>query len=322
MTDHSTTHDTEPVLSPSDERVLESVLAEPTDEGPSPSADTAWEPEFRGSLENQVKLIVALTAAMAEFKEIKKSVRGQTGKQEYKYTPLSSVIDASVPALAAQEIGFTQTFTSTDDPADKRRLLTSILAGHGAMMIVKEWFVSNVGNPTQYDGKVKTSKDLGGLETYLRRYATQAILFVEGDRDEDQNPNPEPYNDRPPTSQSKQQPRKPAPKQQPLPQAEATDRSAPQPDTVRQAFGGVTKTEPRPTTKTQKETISALYQRLLPEGLTKEQMQQKAGRDIHKRMGVSVRDLDFGRAAILITQLQEELNKQRDEVTYRDEHAS
>ena len=302
MTDHSTTHDTEPVLSPSDERVLESVLAEPTDEGPSPSADTAWEPEFRGSLENQVKLIVALTAAMAEFKEIKKSVRGQTGKQEYKYAPLSSVIDASVPALAAQEIGFTQTFTSTDNPEDKRRLLTSILAGHGAMMIVKEWFVSNVGNPTQYDGKVKTIKDLGGLETYLRRYATQAILFVEGDRDEDQNPNPEPYNDRPPTSQSKQQPRKPAPKQQPLPQAEATDRSAPQPD--------VAKTEPQPTTQTQKETISALYQRLLPAGLTREQMRQKTGRDIHKRTGVSVRDLDFGRAAALIIQLQEELNKQ------------
>ena len=310
MTDHSTTHDTEPVLSPSDERVLESVLAEPTDEGPSPSADTAWEPEFRGSLENQVKLIVALTAAMAEFKEIKKSVRGQTGKQEYKYAPLSSVIDASVPALAAQEIGFTQTFTSTDNPEDKRRLLTSILAGHGAMMIVKEWFVSNVGNPTQYDGKVKTIKDLGGLETYLRRYATQAILFVEGDRDEDQNPNPEPYNNRPPTSQPKQQSRsvRCAPTSlasSPALSPGGATNPTPQPDEPQLA-----KTEPQPTTQTQKETISALYQRLLPAGLTREQMRQKTGRDIHKRTGVSVRDLDFGRAAALIIQLQEELNKQ------------
>jgi hypothetical protein len=170
--------------------------------------ETSVDVEFRGQFEAQVELLVEFGKAQAEFEALKKDTEGQSGHQRFKYMNFAVLRAAVVKPLAAHGIGFTQAFTSSRESAGSYMLLTSVVAGHGAMMICRQWWPTETGSPNAHDGQTRNVRDLGGLMTYYRRYAAQTLLVVEGDRDEDSNPEPTPYGRREtPPSSSGQKPK-------------------------------------------------------------------------------------------------------------------
>jgi len=128
----------------------------------------------------------AFAQAQANFEAIHRDREGQKGNQRFQYATLSSILRATVPHLAASGIAFQQ---HANSDGGTTTTITTILAGHGCEV----WSsLSFERSPWGAEGKYGEFgvQDYGKLLTYFRRYATQTVLCVEGDRDVDDGDSP------------------------------------------------------------------------------------------------------------------------------------
>lgn len=159
------------------------------------------------------ELLEAFAKAQSNFKTVEKNKKGMaTATRSYKYASLDAVLQATVPALNAQGLAFTQTLDTLQDYCD---LVTRVYHKSGAYIESRY----PLPNPT----KLKP-QDFGSQLTYARRYSAAAILGIESEADDDAK-------DQQPAKQP--QARKPAPakaKPKPTPQSlKDADREAVKP---------------------------------------------------------------------------------------------
>lgn len=113
--------------------------------------------------EQTTTLIAALVTARAAFQPVMKDALGQVGKDRpYKYADLSSILDAVMPALLANNLVILQ---STD--AETHCLITRVTHTSG------EWVESIY--PL---GQAQTPQAFGSALTYGRRYSIQSLLCL------------------------------------------------------------------------------------------------------------------------------------------------
>jgi len=133
---------------------------------------------FTGEPEQKCELFAALAKAQGEFGEVIKTAKGRKGHQEYFYANLATLIAASRPALTRHGLAVIQPFSGGLSQG-VGRIETRLLHGSGASM----WSVLSF-TP---QGDIK---DLGSQVTYLRRYAYNALLGLDGDQDADEMAGP------------------------------------------------------------------------------------------------------------------------------------
>lgn len=133
------------------------------------------EPELEDSSAERAGLVAALAQAQAEFPAIEKTKTGViTGNATYKYADLGEILGVCRPILAKHKIAVVQRlFTSG------RQLIVETLLMHG-----NEWLRSRYQLDVP-DGRSK-AQALGGIATYLKRYAYCAMVGVQAEEDTDQ----------------------------------------------------------------------------------------------------------------------------------------
>lgn len=162
------------------------------------------------------ELFEALARAQANFEQVKKSGKANIptksgGNYSYNFAKLSDVLGATVPALNAEGIYFSQHPNYS-------------LNGNGAMVTIVSTLSHSSGSSISHESiplfyNMNDAKQAGSVMTYLRRYSACQLLGIEGDDDDDahvatMNNSYNNYKSKPPVA--KQQ----APRQQPA-QAQA-----------------------------------------------------------------------------------------------------
>ena len=128
------------------------------------------------------ELFEALARAQANFDQVKKSGKANIptktgGNYSYNFAKLSDVLAATVPALNAEGIYFSQ------HPQYS-------LNGSGAMVTIVSTLSHKSGASISHESiplfyNMNDAKQAGSVMTYLRRYSACQLLGIEGDDDDD-----------------------------------------------------------------------------------------------------------------------------------------
>lgn len=138
---------------------------------------------FHGSDDALAKLTDALAKASESFDRIPKdrtvTIPTKSGPYTFSYSPLSTIMKTVRPALLRNGLVLLTPVSNSTKPGHHR--ITAVLMGHGARIEARIDFDHRAlaGN---------SIKDYGTVLTYLRRYATQGLLAIEGDLDADELP--------------------------------------------------------------------------------------------------------------------------------------
>lgn len=128
------------------------------------------------------ELFEALARAQANFDQVKKSGKANIpiksgGNYSYNFAKLSDVLAATVPALNAEGIFFSQKPNySLSSNAPMVTIVSTLSHKSGAS-------ISYESIPLFYN--MNDAKQAGSVMTYLRRYGACQILGIEGDDDDD-----------------------------------------------------------------------------------------------------------------------------------------
>ena len=128
------------------------------------------------------ELFEALARAQANFDQVKKSGKANIptksgGNYSYNFAKLSDVLAATVPALNAEGIFFSQKPNySLSSNAPTLTIVSTLSHKSGAS-------ISYESIPLFYN--MNDAKQAGSIMTYLRRYGACQILGIEGDDDDD-----------------------------------------------------------------------------------------------------------------------------------------
>lgn len=131
---------------------------------------------------NNSELFEALARAQANFDQVKKSGKANIptksgGNYSYNFAKLSDVLAATVPALNAEGIFFSQKPNySLSSNAPTLTIVSTLSHKSGAS-------ISYESIPLFYN--MNDAKQAGSVMTYLRRYGACQILGIEGDDDDD-----------------------------------------------------------------------------------------------------------------------------------------
>lgn len=128
------------------------------------------------------ELFEALARAQANFDQVKKSGKANIptksgANYSYNFAKLSDVLAATVPALNAEGIYFSQHPNYS-------------LNGNGAMVTIVSTLSHKSGAEITYESiplfyNMNDAKQAGSVMTYLRRYGACQLLGIEGDDDDD-----------------------------------------------------------------------------------------------------------------------------------------
>lgn len=128
------------------------------------------------------ELFEALARAQANFDQVKKSGKANIptksgGNYTYNFAKLSDVLAATVPALNAEGIYFSQHPNYS-------------LNGNGAMVTIVSTLSHKSGAEIAHESiplfyNMNDAKQAGSVMTYLRRYGACQLLGIEGDDDDD-----------------------------------------------------------------------------------------------------------------------------------------
>lgn len=128
------------------------------------------------------ELFEALARAQANFDQVKKSGKANIptksgGNYTYNFAKLSDVLAATVPALNAEGIYFSQHPNYS-------------LNGNGAMVTIVSTLSHKSGAEISHESiplfyNMNDAKQAGSVMTYLRRYGACQLLGIEGDDDDD-----------------------------------------------------------------------------------------------------------------------------------------
>lgn len=145
-------------------------------------------PGFRNRSANTAALAAALAGAQKNFASIPKdrevTVISDRGNYKFKYATLDAIMGATMPALSEQGLAISQGLTEW---GNNYAVETTLYHSSG------EW-ISNV-TPMFLAGKrTKEGRDLppgnqelGGAQTYARRYGYSALVCITADEDDDAN---------------------------------------------------------------------------------------------------------------------------------------
>lgn len=128
------------------------------------------------------ELFEALARAQANFEQVKKSGKANIptksgGNYSYNFAKLSDVLAATVPALNAEGIFFSQKPNySLSSNAPMVTIVSTLSHKSGAS-------ISYESIPLFYN--MNDAKQAGSVMTYLRRYGACQLLGIEGDDDDD-----------------------------------------------------------------------------------------------------------------------------------------
>lgn len=134
--------------------------------------------------QSTTELDKSLCAARAKFKVVAKTVQGQTGNQTYKYAPLDELQQACDPHLYAAGIVYFW------DPRDLLWWTSEkVRAIEMAFRLVHtesgQWRETRLTGHVPFVIDERTLKELGKVNTYLRRYTYQNLTGVIVARDDD-----------------------------------------------------------------------------------------------------------------------------------------
>ncbi len=131
---------------------------------------------------NKSELFEALARAQGNFDQVKKSGKANIptktgGNYSYNFAKLSDVLAATVPALNAEGIYFSQHPNYS-------------LNGNGAMVTIVSTLSHKSGAELSHESiplfyNMNDAKQAGSIMTYLRRYGACQLLGIEGDDDDD-----------------------------------------------------------------------------------------------------------------------------------------
>lgn len=131
---------------------------------------------------NKSELFEALARAQANFDQVKKSGKANIPTKSgtnytYNFAKLSDVLGATVPALNAEGIYFSQHPNYS-------------LNGNGAMVTIVSTLSHKSGAELSHESiplfyNMNDAKHAGSVMTYLRRYGACQLLGIEGDDDDD-----------------------------------------------------------------------------------------------------------------------------------------
>lgn len=131
---------------------------------------------------NKSELFEALARAQANFDQVKKSGKANIPTKSgtnytYNFAKLSDVLGATVPALNAEGIYFSQHPNYS-------------LNGNGAMVTIVSTLSHKSGAELSHESiplfyNMNDAKQAGSVMTYLRRYGACQLLGIEGDDDDD-----------------------------------------------------------------------------------------------------------------------------------------
>lgn len=143
--------------------------------------------QVKNNLENINKpidnseLFEALARAQGNFAQVKKSGKAniptKSGTYSYNFAKLSDVLAATVPALNAEGIFFSQKPNYS-------------LSGNAPMVTIVSTLSHKGGSSISYESiplfyNMNDAKQAGSVMTYLRRYGACQLLGIEGDDDDD-----------------------------------------------------------------------------------------------------------------------------------------
>lgn len=169
------------------------------------------------------ELFEALARAQGNFAQVKKSGKAniptKSGTYSYNFAKLSDVLAATVPALNAEGIFFSQKPNYS-------------LSGNAPMVTIVSTLSHKSGAEISYESiplfyNMGDAKQAGSVMTYLRRYGACQLLGIEGDDDDDahvatMNNSYNNYKSKPQSPRQPQQaPQAQVPRQQQATQAQA-----------------------------------------------------------------------------------------------------
>ena len=132
-------------------------------------------------------LFAALAKARAEFRPIRKTrevkVQSDRGSYTFSYAELDELIDATVPALAANGLAVFHTRSS----ADGKEVVTHFLAHSSGAYLKSEQAIPMTKADRGGNERRLTEQEFGSAFTYARRYAYQALLNLAAEDDDDAN---------------------------------------------------------------------------------------------------------------------------------------
>lgn len=224
------------------------------------------------------ELFEALARAQANFDQVKKSGKANIptktgGNYSYNFAKLSDVLAATVPALNAEGIFFSQKPNYS-------------LSGNAPMVTIVSTLSHKSGASISYESiplfyNMNDAKQAGSVMTYLRRYGACQLLGIEGDDDDDAHVatmnNSSNYNNYKSKHQTRQQ--APAAKQQTATQQGTSKPVASTPKPVEQ------QTTPEPTKSVEKVEIPKAPERNLDAIF-------KSGLESAKQFGATEEQLD------------------------------
>lgn len=220
----------------------------PEREPPADSDVTNWRDRvlppdvtIEGDPQDQRVFFEKWAAAQADFNRVIKDSEGQIGNQRFKYANLATLREASLPALNKHGFALFQFITGA---GRDQHLITTMVAGHGCKLTARVAF--DVDN-------LQSTKDYGKVTTYIRRYAYQALTFLDGDTDADESGHVD-YNRRqtPPAAPPRQQQRPAAQQQRQQPPPQRAQQAAPQ-------------AQQQPTGRPQRPNVTAATAKLIAE---------------------------------------------------------
>lgn len=136
---------------------------------------------------NPAELFAALAKARGEFRPIRKTrevkVQSERGSYTFSYAELDELIDATVPALAANGLAVFHTRSTNDGQEWVTHWLTH---SSGAYLACQQTIPMT--KLTRDGQEVRLSEqEFGSKFTYARRYAYQALLNLAAEDDDDAN---------------------------------------------------------------------------------------------------------------------------------------
>lgn len=135
--------------------------------------------------ESTAKLTAALAKARVNIHHPKRA--SENPHLRNKFADLASVIDATLPALAAEGITVVQTVCSrVTEAGNLVAAVSTRMSGHG------EFIEDTAELPVIEEKGLKLAQSLGSVITYLRRYGWSAITGTASEPDDDGNENQNP----------------------------------------------------------------------------------------------------------------------------------
>lgn len=129
-----------------------------------------------GNPDDVAALVLGIARARPNFAAVGKTATGRMGNQTYQYAPLPELVKATAAPLAAENVAVLQFLSGA--PEEEHRLTTWVTNGRAYIESVLVFPATPLTDASQV-------KSWGALTTYLRRYAYQAILQLDGDADAD-----------------------------------------------------------------------------------------------------------------------------------------